>query len=358
MPTQFVQYPQPTLNSGPAQYVRNGVNQSVAEDTVTPANSRPLPVKVLNASGATADFATEATLAGLSAKFGSLGQKAMTGSAPVVIASDQSAVPVSGPLTDTQLRAAAVPVSGPLTDSQLRATAVPVSGPLTDSQLRATAVPVSGPLTDTQLRAAAVPVSGPLTDVQLRASAVPVSAASLPLPAGAATETTLAGLSAKFGTLGQKLMAGSAPVVIASDQSAIPASQSGTWSVRNQDGVGNDITSSAVGALRALHVKPLGYTVVATARRDYSTGSVTTGAWVELIPSLGSQAQDIEIFDSSGQTLEIGTGAAAAEARLFIVMPGGNGRIPVRIASGTRISIRAVSGTANVGEICINLYGT
>ena len=67
--------------------------------------------------------------------------------------------PVSGPLTDTQLRAAAVPVSGPLTDTQLRATAVPVSGPLTDAQLRATAVTVSGPLTDTQLRAAPVPVT-------------------------------------------------------------------------------------------------------------------------------------------------------------------------------------------------------
>jgi len=98
-----------------------------------------------------------------------------------------TAVPVSGPLTDTQLRATAVPVSGtvtatgPLTDTQLRATAVPVSGPLTDTQLRATAVPVSGtvtatgPLTDTQLRATAVPVSGPLTDTQLRATAVPVS---------------------------------------------------------------------------------------------------------------------------------------------------------------------------------------
>lgn len=58
--------------------------------------------------------------------------------------------------------------------------------------------PVSGPLTDTQLRASAVPVSGPLTDTQLRASAVPVSAASLPLPTGAATETTLAGI--KTGT--------------------------------------------------------------------------------------------------------------------------------------------------------------
>jgi hypothetical protein len=36
------------------------------------------------------------------------------------------------------------PVSGPLTDTQLRATPVPVSGPLTDAQLRATPVPISG----------------------------------------------------------------------------------------------------------------------------------------------------------------------------------------------------------------------
>ncbi len=41
---------------------------------------------------------------------------------------------------------------------------------------------------------------------------------------GVATETTLSGLSGKFGSLGQKDMAGSAPVVIASDQSAVPVS--------------------------------------------------------------------------------------------------------------------------------------
>jgi hypothetical protein len=34
------------------------------------------------------------------------------------------------------------PISGPLTDAQLRATPVPVTGPLTDAQLRATSVPV------------------------------------------------------------------------------------------------------------------------------------------------------------------------------------------------------------------------
>lgn len=58
---------------------------------------------------------------------------------------------------------------------------LPVSGPLTDAQLRATPVPVSGEV-----------VTGGLTDDQLRASAVPVSVASLPLPSGAATEATLA----------------------------------------------------------------------------------------------------------------------------------------------------------------------
>lgn len=51
---------------------------------------------------------------------------------------------------------------------------------LTDEELRATPVPVSGTVT----------ASGPLTDAQLRASAVPVSAAALPLPSGAATDSS------------------------------------------------------------------------------------------------------------------------------------------------------------------------
>lgn len=145
---------------------------------------------------------------------------------------------VSGPLTDTQLRASAVPISagslplpsGASTEATLAlikaktdnidvalstrtkpADVQNVTGPLTDAQLRASAVPVSGtvtasgPLTDAQLRASAVPVTGPLTDAQLRASAVPVSNASLPLPTGAATEATLAleqSTVAKDATLG------------------------------------------------------------------------------------------------------------------------------------------------------------
>jgi len=69
-------------------------------------------------------------------------------------------------------------------------------------------------------------------------SAVPISAASLPLPSGAATEATLltrladATFTARINTLGQKTMANSTPVVISSDQTVIPVSQSGTWTVQ------------------------------------------------------------------------------------------------------------------------------
>lgn len=57
-----------------------------------------------------------------------------------------------------------------------------------------------------------------------------IRAASLPLPTGAATEATLTGVlttaafQARINTLGQKTMANSTPVVLASDQSAIPVS--------------------------------------------------------------------------------------------------------------------------------------
>lgn len=49
--------------------------------------------------GTTGGLALDSTLSSLSAKFGSLGQKTMSGSAPVVIASDQSAIPVTGTIT-------------------------------------------------------------------------------------------------------------------------------------------------------------------------------------------------------------------------------------------------------------------
>lgn len=58
--------------------------------------SSRLGERVTAVIGGLADLAQQVTLAALNAKFGTLGQKAMAGSAPVVIASDQSALSVTG----------------------------------------------------------------------------------------------------------------------------------------------------------------------------------------------------------------------------------------------------------------------
>jgi hypothetical protein len=133
-----------------------------------------------------------------------------------------------------------LPVSGPLTNAELRAAAVPVSGTFWQATQ-----PVSGPLTDAELRAAAVPVSGTFWQ-----ATQPISAAALPLPGGAATETTLAALNAKVPAAGQALMAASQPVAIASNQSAVPTFEAATvfTGAAAQTAIVNNILENPSGA--------------------------------------------------------------------------------------------------------------
>ena len=156
----------PALPPGSAVIGRVGLQ--VAGVDLAPAN--PLPV-----TGGLTDTQLRAAPVSVSGNVGISGPVSVSGT-----------VTATGPVTDAQLRASPVPVSisggTGLTNSELRATPVPVSGTLavtgalTDAQLRAAPLQVTGPATDAQLRASPLPVSGtvaatgPLTDAQLRAS--------------------------------------------------------------------------------------------------------------------------------------------------------------------------------------------
>ena len=80
------------------------------------------------------------------------------------------------------------------------------------------------------------------------ATTQPISAASLPLPTGAATESTLSGVltttafQARINTLGQKVSASSTPVVIASDQSAIATSAPQSSTATRTDVAGSAVS--------------------------------------------------------------------------------------------------------------------
>lgn len=146
-----------------------------------------------------------------------------------------------------------IPVTGALTDAQLRATPVSVSGTVLDnintdlgSPSDVAASSDTGTFSiiafikramqywSTLLGRIPTPISGRIpvdvngvVSVSNFPSTQPVSATALPLPNGAATESTLAALNTKTPAVGQTNMTGSSPVVIASDQSTIPVNQAG-----------------------------------------------------------------------------------------------------------------------------------
>lgn len=99
---------------------------------------------------------------------------------------------------------------------------------------------------------------------------------------------------------------------------------------------------------------------VRTVLNEYGANPVTTAAWVELIASTANDISSAQIFDSSGEILEVGVGALGAEVRKFLVTPGGNGNLAgCIIPSGSRVSIKAVSGNATTSGtyLAVNFFG-
>jgi hypothetical protein len=192
---------------------------------------------------------------------GTPGQTTMANSSPVVIASNQSAVAVSGPVTDTQLRATPVPVSGTVTvtDGAGALNVIVDSGTVTANagtnlNTSLLALEAGGNLasikTDVDkipsqgqaLAAASMPVVLPaaqittltppaaITGFNLEATQLLIKAKTDNLDAALstlATQTTLASTLAMLTTLNakilqaQQLMAASLSVTVASDQPPI-----------------------------------------------------------------------------------------------------------------------------------------
>jgi hypothetical protein len=95
---------------------------------------------------------------------------------------------------------------------------------------------------------------------------------------------------------------------------------------------------------------------VATSILSYSSTNVTTSAWVQVTASLPANISHIEVFDSSGQTMQLGTGLSGQEVALpFTNFPGGISS-NVNLYYQSRIVIEAISGTASSGTLIINYY--
>ena len=112
------------------------------------------------------------------------------------------------------------------------------------------------------------------------------------------------------------------------------------------------LTANASGNLA---ISNSGKNLVTSVRNEYTSTSVTTSAYLTLVSALTSAVTEISIFDSSGQTLQLKLKQNGSFV-YPIVFPGGNGREPIAMDSGSSVSIEAITGTANAGEIDLNFY--
>lgn len=188
----------------------------------------------------------------------------------------------------------------------------------------------------------------------------PVSAASLPLPAGAATSalqttgnSSLSSIDTKTPALGQTTMSASQPVAIASNQSAISVTQSGTWTVQpgntanttpwlatiNQGG-----NSATVTASNALKVDGSAVTQpVSAASLPLPTGAATAANQSTEIASLSS-------IDTKTPTL----GQKVMSGSQPVTIASDQSSIPVTVAAfsdtapATQTIIALDSGTSNL----------
>jgi len=247
--------------------------------------------------------------------------------------------PSGAGLTDTELRASPLAVTG----NFYQATQ-PVSftwAGLTDSQLRASpvGVAVSGtvPVSGTFWQATQ-PVSftwAGLTDAQLRATAVPVSAASLPLPTGAATETTLAtiaGAVSAHNAAAESLRPGmvflvrrrdvdSELTVADGDFSFLNINDEGRLKVTTKPAVYQDVVGNITAIQATIGTPVAGGTVVADVVRASNVMAFCTGTFSTVNCAFEGSLEEtgdtnwfsIQAVRSNANTIEVATGNLSAQ---------------------------------------------
>lgn len=225
----------------------------------------------------------------------------------------------------------------------------------------------------------------------------PVSAASLPLPTGASTSalqssvqgSATGGTAATASSLSGGIYNSAAPTLTNGQQAGLQLDSSGNLKIAgtiSATNTANGNTGSAVPVqatqvggsdgtnLRAIKVSSAGVVsvdgsattqpVAQTGRtkantpvfNDYSSTNVTTSAYVQLVASTTSACTAVEVYNQSSSSIYFATGAAASEVNQFIIPPGGNGMVPITIASATRISVKAVDANATAGSLIVNFW--
>lgn len=430
-----------TTSQGPVQFVRDGVDTEVNEDTVTPANNRGLPVTIvgaagevqitagslevhLSASGASPDSvrvsdgtdelainadgsintvvassalptgaATEVTLSAVNGKLNSLGQKAMAASVPVVIASDQSPIAVSGTVSTSEQAVVAdggalpavVKVVGGFDGSLVQVIKTDAAGELQIDVL-SSALP-TGAATEATLSS----LNGKVVAVDTGAVVVASSA----LPTGAATSAAQTDGSQKGQVVdgsgnvwGPRTGVGPVnymPIINLEAASSGAAVAARSLQVGGSDGTNlRTLSTDATGQLNVIvtaalpagtnNIGDVDVVTLPSVNLNYlsvvdfldtplliASGSnipASASTPLTVVASLAAAAKKMQILDTTGEYLGIYADPAGTPVLLAISGPGSDQTIEVAIPATTVIGVRNMKNAViSVGELAINFIG-
>lgn len=301
-----------------------------------------------------------------------LGQQTMANSLSVTISSDQTSIPISGSITATNPSVGTTATTAPTSATEIgmidgtgklqgvsSTNPLPITGSIsatnpsvstTGSAIPASATMIGGS-DGTLLKAFKVSTAGVLS-VDGSAVTQPISAASLPLPSGAATDSTLSTMSGKLpATLGQKTMANGLAVSIASDQSAIPVTQSaGPWTMNQTQVGGTSITlGSKVSASSYPVVIASDQAAIATKSPLNATASAVTNATISTTPtSITAATNAVEVLvqanDTNSANLRVAIGTTCSSSLGIQLQPGRS----ETFHTSQNLSVCSESGTQTV----------
>ena len=220
------------------------------------------------------------------------GQATSANSSPVVIASDQSAVPVSGTITANIGTVATLATATKQDTGNTSIASIDTKTPVLGQALATASVPVV-------LTAAQITTLTPLTAVQANAGTnLNTSALNL--------EATQSAMSAKLpATLGQKAMVASMAVVLASDQSAVPVTLASTTITGVVTVAGNKTNNNAAPGATNIGILP----AIATASAPTHTEGNQVGLSVDNSGALRTSASAATASDTNttGSLVAVGS---------------------------------------------------
>lgn len=323
----------------------NALNVHVASGTVTTTNSANGNTGSAVPSQATQIGGTDGTnLRGIKTDAnGELQIDVLSSALPTGAATDaqlvslNNKIPANITVSGSRLLVDNSGVTQPVSGSVSISGSVAVTGPLTDAQLRATAVPVSAASLPLPTGAATESTLSSLNSKVTACDTGSVTIASSALPSGAATETTLAALNTKMPSQGQALMVASVPVVIASNQTAIPVSGS--------------FTAGKLSVVDLLDANIL----------DTSSTNIpgSSSSPVQVIASTAAEIKAIQLLDTTGAFVGVYVGGVGVEVLKFVMGPGSDQTIEHNIPAASRVSLKRLDSTAAVssGIVAFNCMG-